>query len=389
MNAAEASYRPRLFAPGPVEVPPQVLTAMSRPVVHHRSADFAALFVRVRERLAEVTLVPGEDVMILTGSGTAAFEAGLLACVPVGATVLALRNGKFGERWAGLARRFGYRVVEVAAPWGRGFDANELERALTGHPDVAAVTVVHSETSTGQLNDVRALAGLVRERAPEALVLVDAVTSLSAAELRPKRWDLDGVFSGSQKGLMLPPGLAFAWLSERAWQRHEQVRDRLPPSHYLDLARERRNQRKGQTAYTPAVNLVYGLEVALALLLSEGIERVWWRRERTNRALLAAGEAVGCEPYAERPSPAVAALRTPAGIAAPDLVAGFARRGVTIAGGQDEAKQVLIRPSLLGYADAFDALTVAAALEGAMRDLGREVPLGSAVTAAMRVLEAD
>ena len=379
-------FKPRLLAPGPVEVPPQVLAALARPVIHHRSDGFAELLTRVRSALAELAQVPGEDVMILAGSGSAAFEAGLLACVPADAELLALHNGKFGERWADLARRYGYRVHTVAAPWGRDLDLDEIGSALRGHPGTAAVTVVHSETSTGGLNDVRAIAERVRAAAPDALVLVDTVTSLAAAELRPNDWGLDGIFSGSQKGLMLPPGLAFAWLSERAWQRSS-LNDRRVPSHYLDLAKERASQRKGQNAYTPAVNLVYGLEVALEMLLTAGIERVWARRELNNRALLAAGEAVGCGRYAQTPSPAVAALRPPEGIAAPAIVAGFARRGVTIAGGHDDAKPVLFRPSVLGYADAFDVLTLAAALEGALRDLGREVAIGQGVTAAMRVLE--
>ena len=296
--------------------------------------------------------------------------------------MLGINAGKFGERWLKLARRYGLETVELKLPWGEVADPEDLRALLEEHKDVAAVMTTHSETSTGALHDVQALAKVVRETTPEALFLVDCVTSLSAAELRPNDWGFDGMFSGSQKGLMLPPGLAFAWLSERAWARDEN----LLPSFYLDLRKERKAQQSGQTAYTPVVNLVYGLEVALNMLLDEGIENVWARRERLNRAVLEGAAALGCRPYAARPSPAVAALYAPEGLNAPDIVEGFATRGARIAGGQDEAKAVMFRPSLLGYADAYDAVTLLAVLEDVLRDLGQDVAYGCGVSAALRVL---
>ena len=381
-SAVSEMLKPRLYAPGPVEVPPQVLEAVSRPVLHHRTEAFRRLFLRARAQLAELACVPGDDVLILAGSGTAAFEAGLLACVPAGAKVLGVNAGKFGERWLKLAQRYGLETVELKLPWGEVADPEQVRALLAEHPDVAAVMTTHSETSTGALHDVEKIAEVVYETAPDALVLVDCVTSLSAAELQPRDWGLDGVFSGSQKGLMLPPGLAFAWLSERAWGRNEN----LPPSFYLDLRKERKAQQGGQTAYTPAVNLVFGLDVALDMLLAEGVENVWARRERLNKAVLAGAAALGCRPYAARPSPAVAALYAPDGTSAPDIVKGFAARGVRVAGGQDDAKPVMFRPSLLGYADRYDAVTLTAALEDVLRDLGRDVPYGLGVAAALRVL---
>lgn len=375
-------FRDRLFAPGPVEVPPEVLAAMARPVVHHRTAGFRTLFGAVRTKLADVALVPGDDVLILAGSGTSAFEAGLLACVPAAAKVVAVGGGKFGERWAGLARTFGFEVIEIDVAWGRAADSARLAEVLAEHRDAAAVTITHSETSTGVLHDVERLAATVRAQTPDALVLVDCVTSLSVTPVQPKEWDIDGVFFGSQKGLMLPPGLAFAWLSERAWSRDRN----LVPSFYLDLRRERARQRRGETAYTPAVNLVFGLDVALDLLLAEGMERVWSRRERTNRAVLAAGEAMGLIGFAERVSPAVAAMRTPAGIHAPDVVTAAAARGARIAGGQDDAKPYLLRPSVMGWLDGYDAVALAAVLEDALRSVGANPPVGAGPSAAMEVL---
>src|SRR5690606_23617435 len=205
---------------------------------------------------------------VVTGSGSAAFEGALLAAVPAGGKVLSLHSGRFGVRWAELARRFGFEVTEFGVAAGQEYDLELLDRALASLADLDAVTVVHSETSTGMLHDVAAVAAVVRGRHPDALVIVDAVTSLAAAELRPREWDLDAVVSGSQKGVMSPPGLAFAWLSDRAWQRGGD----LVPSAYLDLRRERLKQRDGQTFFTPATSLVAGLEVALRLIEAEGLE---------------------------------------------------------------------------------------------------------------------
>ena len=375
-------FKPRLYAPGPVEVPPQVLEATARPVVHHRTAAFKELFLRTREKLAEVACVPGDDVLILAGSGTAGFEAGLLACVPKGTKVVGIDAGKFGERWVKLARGYGYEVVTLKLSWGRAADPEAVRTLLKEHPDVSAVMTTHSETSTGVLHDVQAIAEVVRETAPDALFLVDTVTSLGVAELRPKDWGFDGIFSGSQKGLMTPPGLAFAWLSERAWARTEN----LNPTFYLDLRKERKQQGAGQTAYTPAVSLIAGLEVALDMLLHEGLENVWHRREALNRAVLEGAGTLGCRPYAQRVSPAVAALYVPEGVAAPDIVKGFSARGMRIAGGQDDAKPVLFRPSVMGYADRYDALIVVAALEEVLLELGQNVSPGQGLAAALNVL---
>jgi len=351
--------------------------------MHHRTAAFQELFLGVRSKLAAVSCVPDDDVLVLAASGTAAFEAGLLACVPAASKVIAVTGGKFGERWLEMARRYRYQVVELPVSWGEVAEPDRLSQLLAAHPDALAVLITHSETSTGVLHDVEHLARVVHQQNSEALVLVDGVTSLAVTELHPREWGLDAVFSGSQKGLMTPPGLSFAWLSERAWARGE-ARN---PSFYLDLHRERERQRLGQTAFTPAVSLLRALEVALSMLLEEGLENVWRRRRRNNLAVLAAGEALGFQRFAARPTPAVAALCSPAGIAAPAVVEGFARRGARIAGGQDHTHSYLIRPSVVGYADSYDALIVAALLEDVLRDLGREVPMALGVAAAMEVLQ--
>jgi aspartate aminotransferase-like enzyme len=379
------AFQPRLYAPGPVAVPPEVLAALARPVVHHRTAAFRETFRRVRAELAEIIGVPGDDVVLLTGSGTTAFEAALLAAVPAGGRVLALRGGKFGDRWAAMARAFGYRVDDVDVAWGSAFDPATLGERIADLPTPDAVTLVHSETSTGVLHDVAALALALRRVAPDALVLVDAVTSLAAAELRPRAWGLDAVVAGSQKGVMLPPGLGFAWLSERAWARAADPGGRVA-AYTLDLHRERARQREGDSGVTPATSLIVAAEAAFGLLRAAGLEARWRDLERRNRAVLTAGAALGATPFAARVSPAVAALRTPGGVDAPSLVQALARRGVRIAGGQDHLRPFLLRPSLLGHADDYDAVVLAAALEDAWRDIGRTARAGVAVAAALTVL---
>ncbi len=393
MSRRDALLKERLYAPGPVEVPPQVLAALARPVEHHRSRAFTELFLRTRSRLAELFCVDGQedgqDVLIVTGSGTAGFEAALGTALAPGSRVMALSAGKFGERWAKLAARLGHAVTPFTSEYGADFDLSELERTLTSLPALAAVTVVHSETSTGVLHDVERIARVVRAAHPEALVVVDAVTSLGAAELRPLAWDLDVVVSGSQKGVMTPPGLAFAWLSQRGWARAEAAA-RSGTNYYLDLRRELQVQRKGETAFTPAVSLVAALDAALELLLAVPLSELWRHRARLNEAVLSAGEALRMERFAARSSPAVAALTVPDGVPAPAVVDALLGRGLTIAGGQDSLKPTLIRPSLLGWCDGYDVVVVAAALEDALLEVAPEaVPTrGAAVAAALAALDA-
>lgn len=392
--SASPLAKERLYAPGPVEVPPQVLAALARPVPHHRSQAFRELFMRTRARLSELFCVEGEDVLIVTGSGTAGFEAAVFTALPQPSRVLALSAGKFGQRWAQLAARLGHEVSEFTAPAGDDFDLPSLRSLLAESRSLDAVTVVHSETSTGVLHDVEAVAGTVRETHPEALVIVDAVTSLAAAELRPLAWGLDAVVSGSQKGVMTPPGLAFVWLSQRTWSRGAAAEapgasGPRTPGYYLDLRRELPKQRAGETAFTPAVSLVAGLDAALELLSAAGLKAVVAHRAALNAALLAAGKALGMRSFARPASPAVAALRVPDGVSASAVVAAARRRQVTIAGGQDELRDVIVRPSLLGWCDRYDAVVAATALEDALREVAPHLPhaRGAAATAALSALD--
>lgn len=345
----------RLYAPGPVELPPEVLAALARPVQHHRTPDYIRLQERVQARLAEVFLVPGDEVITLSSSGSGAMEAAFLACVPAGSTVIALNAGKFGERWVNLARSFRHEVIEVKAPWGSCVKPELLAEALQANPGVTAVLATHSETSTGALHDIEALAAVTRELQPDAFFLVDAVTSLAAAELRPREWQLDAVVSGSQKGLLTPPGLGFVWLSERAWETDTAA---LNQSFYLNL----RSYRGGKQPMTPATSLVAALDVALGLILDEGLEQVWARRAGLTSQLIDGAVTLGFSQFAERVAPAVAALRVPEGVSARRLTADLAGLGITVAGGQDHVSDLIIRPSLLGHADRFDVAVIIEAL---------------------------
>jgi aspartate aminotransferase-like enzyme len=373
-------FEERLLAPGPVPISPQARAVMARPAMHHRTPAFRAAFVSARQRLARLLCVPGDDVTLLGGAGTSAFEAAFLASVPPGGTIVAAHAGKFGERWARLARRYGHRVVDVSAAWGEALDPAAVAAALRANPGVVAVTVTHSETSTGVLHDLEGIASAAREAAPDALLLVDAVTSLAATELRPHAWGLDAVIAGSQKGVMLPPGLAFAWLSERAWARLPEAASRHP-SFTLDLHAERLRQRDGDTAITPPVPLVLALDLVVGELLDYGIEAWWALKADLNDAVLAGLGALRCPAFAARPSPAVAAVHVPQGLAAPEVADALLARGVRVGGGQDHLAATTLRPSVLGHVDAFDALTIVAAFERALLALGAGIEAGAGVAA--------
>jgi len=376
-------FEERLLAPGPVPIGPDVREVLSRPAMHHRTPAFREHFARARERLAEVLLAPGDDVLMLGGAGTTAFEAAFLASVAPGETVVAAHAGKFGERWARLARRYGHPVIDVTAPWGAALDPATVAEAVRRTPAAAVLTITHSETATGVLHDLEAIAAAVRAVAPDLLILVDAVTSLAATELRPRAWDLDAVIAGSQKGVMLPPGLAFAWLSERAWTRHPDPASRHP-SFTLDLHAERPRQRAGDAGITPPVPLVLALDLVLGQLLERGLESWWAEKGRLNASVLAGLAAIGCPPFAARPSPAVAAIGMPAGVDAKRLARAVLDQGVRVGGGQDELAATTLRPSVLGHVDAHDALAIVAAFERALHALGVPFEVGAGVTAFQR-----
>jgi aspartate aminotransferase-like enzyme len=371
-----------LFTPGPTPVPPQVLAALAEPVLHHRAPDFKEVYARVLAGLKEVHRTRNE-VLLFTCSGTGAFESAIVSLCSPGERVLAVSAGSFGERWATMARTFGCEVEELKYAWGETPTADDLQRKLTEIDPVSLVFLVHSETSTGVIADIQALAAVAKEAG--ALVVVDGVSSLGAVPLEMDDWNLDVVISGSQKALMTPPGLATAAVSDAAW---EQVARSTLPSFYFDWDRTRKAQAKLDSAFTPAVSLIVALDVALGLVFEQGLDAAFERHVRLGRACRAGIKAMGLELFSpdEDRSAVVTAARMPEGMDSADLTLALRERhGVTIAGGQGELKGAIFRIGHIGWYDEFDIATALSAVELVLGELGAPIERGVAATRALEV----
>ncbi len=371
-----------LLAPGPTPVPSRVRLAMAQPMFHHRTPQFSALFGEVRTQLRELFQTE-QDVLMLAASGTGAMEAAVNNCFAPGDQVVVVNGGKFGERWGKLATTFGIEPIEIRVEWGRAVRPEQVEQALAEHPRVRGVLVQASETSTTAVHPIRELAAITRRT--DALLVVDGITAVGVYDIPMDAWGVDVLITGSQKALMLPPGLAVLALSERAWQRVEAVRQ---PRFYFDLTRERSNQAKNTTAYTPAISLVIGLHEALRMMQEEGFPNVFARHERLARATRAAAVALDLRLVApDNPSPAVTGIYVPEGVDGSKLFAYLRdKMQVVFAGGQDQLKGRIIRIAHLGYIGAFDTITAIAALEMALKHFGHPVELGRGVGAAQAEL---
>ena len=374
-----------LLAPGPTPIPPEVLQALSRPILHHRTPEFEALFARVRTGLAEF-LESRSEVIVLAASGTGAMEAAVVNLLSPGDEVIVVRCGKFGERWAEICAAFGVRVHALDAPYGETVPPERVAAALAAYPGARAVLATQSETSTGVLEDIESYAALTRRTG--TMLVVDTVSSFGAVPCPMDAWGVDVVVAGSQKGLMCPPGLAFVALNERAWQVAERA---TLPKFYWDLRTERRWQAKCQAQFTPAVSLLMGLDVAIGLLKAEGLAHVYRRHERLAAAARAGAEALGLTLFPRAtPSPAVTAIVAPPGVDGEAVVRGYGEEhNITIAGGQGEMKGKIFRLAHLGYVGEYDVIVGLAALERVLARLGVPVELGAAVAAAQRIFAKD
>ena len=358
-----------LMIPGPTPVPETVLLAMSRHPIGHRSADFQKIVKRTTEQLKWLHQTSG-DVLVLAGSGTAAMEAGIINVLSKGDRVLCGDNGKFGERWVKLAKAYGLEVQVIKAEWGQPLDPEAFRAALEADTAKAirAVILTHSETSTGVINDLEAIAGHVKDHGT-ALTIADCVTSLGACNVPMEAWGLDVVGSGSQKGYMMPPGLGFVAMSDRAWQAHE--RSDLP-KFYFDLGKYRKSAKADSNPFTPAVNLYYALEAALEMMQKEGLEAIFARHARHRDAAQAGMVAMGLSLYAAEGhgSPAITAV-APEGIDAEELRKAVKQRfDILLAGGQDHLKGKVFRIGHLGFVCDRDVLTAVAAIEATLQGLG-------------------
>jgi len=371
----------QLMAPGPTPVPSEVMLAMARPMIHHRTPEYEALFLEVRDGL-KALFQTSQDVVPFSCSGTGAMEAAVVNTLSAGDAVAVVKAGKFAERWIEICRAYGLSVIELAAEYGDTVAAERVADVLRRRPEIKAVLTQHSESSTGVLHDVRGYAAATR--GTDAILIADAVSSLGIADLPMDAWGVDVVVAGSQKGLMLPPGLAFLALSDKAWAR---TKTSTLPRYYFDIAAEWQALRRNEAHFTPAVAVVIGLREALRMILTEGLANVIRRHDRLARATRAGVEALGLSVFARAtPTPALTAVVAPSDIDSERIVAAFSEQhNITIAGGQGAMKGKVFRLGHMGYAAELDTIVALSALEQVLADLGCPVDFGASVRAAQKV----
>ena len=370
-----------LLSPGPTPVPQRTLLAMAQPLIHHRAPEFKQTFQKVRDGL-KLIFETKNEVLVFNSSGTGAMESAVINLLSPGDKALVINAGKFGERWTSLLKACGCQPVEIKVPWGYAIDPAQVAQALQNDPNIKAVYVQALETSTGVEHPVRELAEVATQS--RALLVVDAVSSLGASPLPMDAWKVDVVVSGSQKALMLPPGLAFAAIGPRAL---EAMKSSTLPKFYFSWSKELKNQIDNVGAFTSPVNMFAGLLDIFEMVQEYGLQRIYRDTALRSRAFKAAVQAWGLESYArQNPSPAITAVQCPAEIDGEDVVKWLRDKyGIFIAGGQDEAKGRIFRVAHMGYINEFDTLQAVSALEMALHGLGHKFNLGSGVAAAQRI----
>ena len=379
----------RLFTPGPTPLLPAAQTAMASFAMHHRTADFRALFSRVLSDLKDF-IGTKNDVLVLSCSGTGVMEGSVSNLTSPGDKVLVLTAGKFGERWRDLAKVFGCAAEVISVPYGGTFSLDEIKQKLT--PDVRAVYVQATESSTGARHDIQGIAKLVRAQGDDTLLVVDAITGLGTTHFDVDGWGIDVIIGGSQKALMIPPGLAYAAFSERAWKRMDTTKS---PRYYFDFRKERKNAVKGESAYTPATSLFAALGAALDFVRHMGSgDMVAGRKALVDNAELAAemtragAKALGLTLFAPScPAAALSAINSPAGLDSGAIVKEFRDTfSAVVANGQGDMKGKLFRIAHIGYYDYLDTIGILGALEHVLTSVtGKPVAYGSAVRAAQEV----
>lgn len=372
-----------LLAPGPTPVPPSALLAMAQPIIHHREPEFKPIFSDCREGL-KYLFQTERDVVTLASSGSGAMESAITNFLCTGDKALFVNGGKFGERWGKILKAYGCEPVEIKVEWGQPVDPAAVKAALDADPSIRAVYMQASETSTAVRHPVKEIAQITADR-KDVICVVDAITATGVFELPMDEWGIDIVVTGSQKALMLPPGLAFIAWSEKADAFLETADI---PKFYFDVGLERKKQRDDQTAWTPAVSLIVGLQDVLKGVREEGLDNLHARTRKLADATREAVLAMGLELFApDAPSDACTAVKIPEGIDGIKVKKTLSQQyGVVVAGGQDQAKGKIVRLAHLGYADTFDVITAISALEMALADAGWTGQLGSGVAKAMEVL---
>ncbi len=373
-----------LFTPGPTPIPPEALLAMAQPIDYHRSSATIALIKDVLEKLKNVFQTEN-DVLFLTSSGTGAMEGAVANLLSRNDKAIVIRSGKFGERWGEICNAYGVEVIPIDVSWGNSVDPQTVEGLLTAHTNVKAVFATLCETSTGALHDIEALARLTRVR--PTLLVVDAVSALGADDLQMDNWGVDVVVSCSQKGLMTPPGLAFAALNQRAWD--AVARSNLP-KYYLDYRKAYESGLEGSVPYTPAVTLLAALQCALNRICEEGIRNTIARHNRLALATQSAIKALGLPLFAASPANTLTSIRLPEEIDGKAFINLMRDKyGITYAGGQSQLSGKIVRIAHLGWMNENDVIVAISAFERGLVEIGYDIPPGAGIAAAQEVFNGN
>ena len=370
-----------LLTPGPTPLPPQVCEAMARPIIHHRTPQFQAVLKEASEGLKYVFQTQN-DVFILASSGTGAMEAAVINFLSAGDTTLCIQGGKFGERWTEICQSYGINAEVIDVEWGKAVEPAQIDKRLKANPKIKAVYTTLCETSTGVVNDMAAIGRVVGST--NAVLVVDAISGLGAIPLATDAWACDVVVSGSQKGLMLPPGLGFISVSPKAWKLAESAKC---PKYYFDLKEAKIALDKTDTPFTPAITLIIALNEALKMIKQDGLENIFLRHKKMAEAARHAIKAMGLELFAPTASSdVVTAAKVPAGIDGEKLVKTMRDTyGVTIAGGQAELKGKVFRIAHMGYIEEFDIMVGISCLEKVLAQMGYKFKIGQGLAAAEEV----
>lgn len=372
-----------LMTPGPTQVPPEVSASEGKPIIHHRTPEFETIFKDILSGLKKVFKTEN-TVLIFASSGTGAMESAVANLLCAGDTALTVAGGKFGERWTEICRAYGVNAIQIDVEWGYAVEPSLIEKYLKEHPEIKAVYATLNESSTGTATDIKSIGEIVHKT--PAVLVVDAISGLGAMEMKTDEWHVDVCVSASQKALMLPPGLAFASISEKAWKLCEKS---TLPKYYFCWKAGRKMLAENQTPYTPAVSLCVALQTALKMILDEGIDNVIARHTKLAEATRAAVKALGLELFSKSPSNALTAIKVPANIPGKELKNRIEKvYGITVAGGQAQLKGKIIRIAHLGYCTDADVILSISALERSLKDLGYPVELGKGLKAAQEILGA-
>ncbi len=370
----------RLFTPGPTPIPESVMLAMAEPIIHHRNPEFVSVLTSVNENLKYLFQTKNE-VLTLTSSGTGAMEASVANLLSPGDKAIFVNLGKFGERWGEIMKAYGVEPIEIKVEWGTAPSAELILDTLKKNPDAKAVYLTHSETSTGVFTNIKEIAEAVHSK-HDIAVVVDGITSVGCHEMRFDDWGLDVIVTGSQKGLMIPPGLAFATLSERA---KKMVETSKLPKFYFSFKKALKAHKDNDTPFTPAITLVVGLEKALRMIREETVEHIWHHHKVLSEAVRNGCQAIGLKLFGAPASHAVTSVCVPDGVEYSKFNKILKQKyGITTAGGQEHLKGKIFRVSHLGYYDEIDIVGVVAALEWTLHDLNFKFEPGSGVAAVQK-----